>query len=75
VGPATPINRVVLWGPRDAPGSLPVSGLHPVEGLVRSTIWTLLIHSLGSTYAQYKYIVFVYIYIGCHYSSPRVMDQ
>jgi hypothetical protein len=32
VGPATPINRVVLWGPWGAQGGSPVSGMHPVEG-------------------------------------------
>jgi hypothetical protein len=47
VGPTTPINRVVRWGPRDTLGRLAWLGHVPGRGLVWSTIWALLIYSLG----------------------------
>jgi hypothetical protein len=47
MGPVTPINRVVRWGPREAPGWLAWLGHAPGRELVRSTVWALLIHSLG----------------------------
>jgi hypothetical protein len=53
VGSMTPINRVVRWGPRGMLGQLAWLGHAPIQGLVRSTLWAMLIHSLGCAYALY----------------------
>jgi hypothetical protein len=47
MGLVTPINRVVWWGLWETPGRLAWLSMHAVGGLVQSTVWPLLIHSLG----------------------------
>jgi hypothetical protein len=63
VGPATPINRMVRWGSRDAPDRLAWLEHAPGRGASPVHYFSMLIHSLGGACAHYKYIYRVVIFI------------